>query len=64
MAEFKQKDIEFFKAKDCLFVQNLLKNDEIGYYIKLCYAFLNKAIEASKFRSDLSGEDEKEVITN
>ena len=58
MAEIKQKDIEFFEAEGYLVMRNLLKHDEIGYYSELYKAFLDNSIDASKFRSDLSGEGE------
>lgn len=56
MAEIKQKDIEFFEAEGYFVMHNLLKHDEIGYYSELYKAFLNNSVDASKFRSDLSGE--------
>ena len=60
------QEIHFFKKKGYLIVSNMLNKDEVAFYSKLYNNFLNNTIDASRFRSDLSGlktQPEKEKIT-
>ena len=59
------KDIDFFKTEGYLVVKNLLSKDDIAYYKKVYDDFLNNVIDASEYRSDLSGQknDSVENIT-
>ncbi|WP_149273660.1 phytanoyl-CoA dioxygenase family protein [Pareuzebyella sediminis] len=64
MCELTQKQKHFFAEEGYLVVENLLTKKEITYYSDLYNSFLNNEIDASKFRSDLSGSnDTNEKIT-
>lgn len=57
-----QKD--FFDAEGYLVVKNLISSAEVEYYNSLYNSFLDNSIDASRYRSDLSGsDDKKEKIT-
>jgi len=57
-----QKD--FFVKEGYLVVKNLLTTKQVNYYSDLYNSFLNNNIDASRYRSDLSGSDNKnEKIT-
>ncbi|MEO1011383.1 MAG: phytanoyl-CoA dioxygenase family protein [Bacteroidota bacterium] len=45
----------FFEAEGYLIVKNLLRLEEVNYYSKLYPSFLDNSIDASDYRSDLSG---------
>lgn len=45
----------FFETEGYLVFENLLSSSEIEYYSTLYNAFLSNTIDASRFRSDLSG---------
>lgn len=51
------KQKQFFDNEGYLVVKDLLDKDEIQYYNTLYNSFLNNTIDASEFRSDLSGSD-------
>lgn len=54
----------FFEIEGYLVVENLLTKTEVVYYDDLYNSFLDNSIDASPYRSDLSGGDgEKEKIT-
>lgn len=55
----------FFQENGYLAVKDILSKDEVSYYDKLYNMFLDNSIDASKYRSDLSGNSEvsKEKIT-
>lgn len=54
----------FFEKEGYLVVDNLLNQIEVDYYSALYNSFLDNSINASKYRSDLSGGDgKKEKIT-
>lgn len=54
----------FFEKEGYLVVENLLNTSEVDYYSSLYNSFLDNSIDASRYRSDLSGSDgEKEKIT-
>lgn len=57
--------IEFFKTEGYLIVKNLISKEEIAYYDRIYNSFLDNKINASKYRSDLSGNEggSKEKIT-
>lgn len=57
--------IQFFKEEGYLVVKDLLSPLDVSYYSDLYDAFLDNSINASKYRSDLSGgtNDTKEKIT-
>ena len=58
------KQQSFFKEQGYLVIEHLINAEEITYYSDLYNSFLNNDIDASKFRSDLSGGDStKEKIT-
>ncbi len=48
---------QFFEKEGYLMVNNLLSKEEVSYYSDLYNSFLNNTIDASKYRSDLSGSD-------
>lgn len=56
---------QFFKEEGYLVVKDLLSPKEISYYSDLYDAFLDNTIDASRYRSDLSGgkSDNNENIT-
>ena len=54
----------FFEEEGYLVLEDLLTKEEVHYYSKLYNSFLDNAIDASRYRSDLSGGyDTKEKIT-
>lgn len=54
----------FFEQEGYLVVENLISKSEVDYYSTLYNSFLDNSIDASRYRSDLSGSDEKkEKIT-
>ena len=57
--------IDFFKTEGYLVIENLISSDEVAYYERIYTSFLNNSIDASKYRSDLSGNEDtsKEKIT-
>lgn len=64
MKDISEGEKEFFAKEGYLVVKNLLTAEEVTYYSDLYNSFLNNSIDASKYRSDLSGGgDEKEKIT-
>lgn len=52
----------FFENEGYLVIENLLGTDEIGYYSKLYDCFLDNTIDATKYRSDLSGAKEDNTV--
>jgi phytanoyl-CoA hydroxylase len=59
-----ENDIKVFASEGFLVVHNLISEVELHYYNSLYNSFLNNTIDASKYRSDLSGnEDKNERIT-
>jgi phytanoyl-CoA hydroxylase len=60
-----QVQIDFFSTEGYLIIENLISKDEVTYYDKVYQSFLNNTIDASKYRSDLSGNEDvsKEKIT-
>ena len=60
-----KKHKEFFKAKGYLVIENLISENELTYYDQIYRLFLNNTIDASKYRSDLSGDKDtfEEKIT-
>ncbi len=59
------RDKLFFENEGYLVVKNLIAKEDVQYYDALYNSFLNNTIDASKYRTDLSGGDttEKEKIT-
>lgn len=54
----------FFRQEGYLAVENLISKSEVDYYSNLYNSFLDNSIDASRYRSDLSGsEEKKEKIT-
>ena len=54
----------FFAAEGYLVIKNLLTTEQVTYYSDLYNSFLNNNIDASKYRSNLSGSPgKKEKIT-
>lgn len=54
----------FYKKEGYLVIENLINSEEIKYYSDLYTSFLDNTIDASKYRSDLSGGNtSKEKIT-
>ena len=55
----------FFEDEGYLVIENLLNEAEVTYYSNLYNSFLDNRIDASNYRSDLSGSDDttKENIT-
>lgn len=57
----------FFEKEGYLVIKNLLNQKEVNYYSDLYNSFLDNTIDASKYRSDLSGPEDntspKEKIT-
>ncbi len=60
-----KQQITFFEEEGYLVIDNLLNESEVTYYSNLYDSFLDNRIDASKYRSDLSGSDDaaKENIT-
>ena len=60
-----KEQIDFFKTEGYLVIENLISSDEVAYYERIYTSFLNNSIDASKYRSDLSGNEDtsKEKIT-
>jgi len=48
-----QKD--FFLSEGYSVLENIINSQEINYYSKIYNSFLENTIDASKYRSDLSG---------
>jgi phytanoyl-CoA hydroxylase len=48
----------FFENEGYLVVKNLLNQGEVAYYSNLYNSFLDNTIDASKYRSDLSGSED------
>jgi len=64
MALLTEQQHHFFASEGYLVFENLLLSSEVEYYSKLYNSFLNNTIDASRFRSDLSGSGDKtEKIT-
>lgn len=62
MLSDKQKS--FFKQEGYLVIEDLISIAEVDYYRNLYNSFLDNSIDASRYRSDLSGsEGKKEKIT-
>jgi phytanoyl-CoA hydroxylase len=57
--------IDHFTTEGYLVIENLICKDEVTYYDQVYQSFLNNTIDASKYRSDLSGNEDasKEMIT-
>lgn len=57
--------IEFFNTNGYVVVENIINPKEVEYYETVYNDFLSNRIDASKYRSDLSGakSDTKELIT-
>lgn len=55
------EQIQFFESEGYLVVKNLINSAEVNYYSDLYNAFLNNTIDASKYRSDLSGSSDTSV---
>lgn len=54
----------FFEQEGYLVVENLISSSEVDYYSNLYNSFLDNSIDSSRYRSDLSGsEEKKEKIT-
>ena len=59
-----QEQKSFFEIEGYLVVENLINQTEVDYYSSLYNSFLDNSIDASRYRSDLSGgEGAKEKIT-
>ncbi|MFD0799669.1 phytanoyl-CoA dioxygenase family protein [Maribacter chungangensis] len=52
-----KEQVAFFKEEGYLLVLNVLSPKEVDYYSKLYNSFLNNEIDATSYRSDLSGSD-------
>lgn len=64
MAIISKEQKDFFDAEGYLVIENLVGQVEIAYYDTLYNSFLDNSIDASRYRSDLSGSnDQKEKIT-
>lgn len=64
MGLISEEQKSFFKSEGYLVVENLISKDEVNYYGDLYNSFLDNSINASKYRSDLSGSgSENEKIT-
>ncbi|MEQ6122956.1 phytanoyl-CoA dioxygenase family protein [Pseudotenacibaculum sp. MALMAid0570] len=65
MISVTEKEIEFFKSEGFLVINDLISKEEVVYYKKVYDDFLSNSIDASKYRSDLSGleDDAIEKIT-
>jgi len=59
------EDKHFFESEGYLVVKNLITKEDVKFYDTLYTSFLDNTIDASKYRSDLSGLDNnsKESIT-
>ncbi|TMM59010.1 phytanoyl-CoA dioxygenase family protein [Maribacter algarum] len=54
----------FFEQEGYLVFENLISKSDVDYYSNMYNSFLDNSIDASRYRSDLSGGDEKkEKIT-
>lgn len=59
-----REEMLFFKNEGYLIIRDLISKEELQYYNTLYNSFLDNTIDASKYRSDLSGmEADKEKIT-
>ncbi len=64
MGIISEKQRAFFETEGYLVVENLISKQEVQYYSNLYNSFLDNSIDASGYRSDLSGSEEgKEKIT-
>ncbi len=64
MPVLSQEQKSFFEKEGYLVIENMLDKTEVDYYSNLYRSFLNNSINASRYRSDLSGGDGKtEKIT-
>ncbi len=64
MQELSTPQKKFFEQEGYLVIENLLSSKEVAYYSNLYNSFLDNSIDASRYRSDLSGGDgTKEKIT-
>ncbi len=65
MKPVNEKQIHFFREEGYLVIRDLLTPAEVDYYKRLYDDFLSNTIDASAYRSDLSGDDtsQKEKIT-
>lgn len=50
----------FFENEGYLIVEDLISMEEVEYYNELYNSFLDNSIDASSYRSDLSGSDSKD----
>jgi len=51
---------KFFEKEGYLVVEDLISQDDVRYYSDLYNSFLDNTIDASRYRSDLSGSDDKQ----
>lgn len=60
-----KEQINFFETEGYLVIENLISEEEIKYYDHIYASFLDNSIDASKYRSDLSGDEtsKQEKIT-
>jgi len=59
-----EKQRSFFEQEGYLAIENLISKPEVDYYSNLYNSFLDNSIDASRYRSDLSGSyEKKEKIT-
>lgn len=56
-----KQQIDFFKAEGYLVVGNLISKTETAYYESVYTSFLDNTIDASKYRSDLSGNGDSGI---
>lgn len=64
MGIISEEQKSFFREEGYLVVENLISRQEVQYYSNLYDSFLDNSVDASRFRSDLSGgDDKKEKIT-
>lgn len=64
MAIISKEQKDFFDSEGYLVVKNLITSSEVEYYNSLYNSFLDNSIDASRYRSDLSGSNgNKEKIT-
>ena len=56
-----KQQIDFFKAEGYLVVGNLISKTETAYYESVYTLFLDNTIDASKYRSDLSGNEDSSM---
>ncbi len=64
MSILSKQQIQKFNSDGFLVVENIINTEELNYYSNVYDSFLNNTIDASQFRSDLSGnEGSSEKIT-